>query len=46
MLHTEFQACEPIGSEKDFLIFLIYFYDLTLGPQMQDHLGPSDLHFI
>ena len=48
MLHTEFQASEPSGSEEDdFLIFFyIYFYDLNLGPQVQDHLGPSDLHFI
>ena len=28
------------------LLFYIYFYDLNLGPQVQDHLGPSDLHFI
>ena len=34
MLHTEFQASEPSGSEEeDFLIFfLIHFYDLNLGP--------------
>ena len=45
MLHTEFQASEPSGSEEeDFLIFFyIYFYDLNLGPP---GAGPSDLHFI
>ena len=48
MLHTEFQASEPSGSEEgDFLIFFfIYFYDLNLGPWVQDHLRPSDLRFI
>ena len=49
MLHTECQASEPSGSEEeDFLIFFfIYISDLNLGdPQVQDHLGPSDLHFI
>ena len=43
MLHTEFQASEPSGSEEeDFLIFsiffYIYFYDLNLGPP---GAGPS-----
>ena len=40
MLHTEFQASEPSGSEEeDFLIFFfIYFYDLNLGPP---GAGPS-----
>ena len=40
MLHTEFQASEASGSkEEDFLIFfLIYFYDLNLGPP---GAGPS-----
>ena len=32
MLHSEFQASEPSGSEEeDFLIFFIHFYDLNLG---------------
>ena len=41
MLHTEFQASEPSGSEEeDFLIFFffIHFYDLNLGPP---GAGPS-----
>ena len=40
MLHTEFQASEPSGSEEeDFLIFFyIYFYDFNLGPP---GAGPS-----
>ena len=34
MLHPEFQASEPSGSEEeDFLkFFYIYFYDLNQGP--------------
>ena len=42
MLHTEFQASEPSGSEEDdfliFFFFYIYFYDLYLGPP---GAGPS-----
>ena len=39
MLHTEFQASEPIGSEEEnFLIFYMYFYGLNLGPS---GAGPS-----
>ena len=39
MLHTEFQASEPSGSEEDdFLVFFLYFYDLNLGPP---GAGPS-----
>ena len=40
MLHTEFQASEPSGSEEeDFLnIFFIHFYDLNLRPP---GAGPS-----
>ena len=40
MLHTEFQASEPSGSEEeDFLIFFfIYISDLNLGPP---GAGPS-----
>ena len=41
MLHTEFQASEPSGSEEDnflFFFFFIYFYDLNLGPP---GAGPS-----
>ena len=37
MLHTEFQASEPSGSEEDHF-FYIYFYDLYLGPP---GAGPS-----
>ena len=49
MLHTEFKASEPSGSEEeDFLIFFLYIFFMIsiLDPQVQDHLGPSDLHFI
>ena len=39
MLHTEFQASEPSGSEEEnFLILFIYFYDLNLG---SPGAGPS-----
>ena len=48
MLHTEFQASEPSGSEEeDFLIFFSHISMIwTYDHQVQDHLGPSDLHFI
>ena len=36
MLHIEFQASEPIGSEEEiFLIFYMYFYGLNQGPPMR-----------
>ena len=40
MLHTEFQASEPSGSEEEnfLILFYIYFYDLNLGPP---GAGPS-----
>ena len=39
MLHTEFQASKPSGSEEeDFEYFSKYFYDLNLGPP---GAGPS-----
>ena len=43
MLHTEFQASEPSGSEEeDFLIFFfIYFYDLNPGAGPSRTLRPS-----
>ena len=45
MLHTEFQASKPSGSEEeDFCIFSKYFYDLNLGPPVRDHLRPCDFH--
>ena len=44
MLHTEFQASKPSGSEeKDFLIFFMYFYGSNLQLVARDHLGPWDL---
>ena len=39
MLHIQFQASEPKGSEEDFLsYFSTYFYDFNLGPP---GAGPS-----
>ena len=38
MLHIRFQASKPSGSEKDFLIYFMYFYGLNLGPP---GVGPS-----
>ena len=34
MIHTEFQASKPSGSEEEdfFKYFSKYFYDLNLGP--------------
>ena len=44
MLHTEFQATKPSGSEeKSFEYFSLYFYDLNLS-LAQVHLGTWDLH--
>ena len=48
MLHAEFQASKPNGSEaENFLIFSMYFYGLNLrlpgvGPSWS--LGPSSEH--
>ena len=44
MLHTEFQASKPSGSEEDFKYFHLYFYGSNLGPPARGHLGPWDLH--
>ena len=45
MLHTEFQATKPSGSEeKSFEYFSLYFNHLNLGPLAQVHLGTWDLH--
>ena len=47
MLHTQFQASKPSGSEKEdffFLYFSMYFNGSNLRPSGQGHLGPWDLH--
>ena len=45
MLNIQFQASRLKGSEEeDFEYFSMYFYDLNLGPLVQDHLGTWDLH--
>ena len=45
MLHTNFQASKPSGSEEeDFENFSMYFYGLNLGPLGKEPswiLGPS-----
>ena len=43
-VHTKVQASKPSGSEEDFLIFFMYFYDLNLRPhgaRQSWALGPS-----
>ena len=45
MLHTEFQASKPSGSEKKiFEYFSMYFYGSNLQSLARIHLGPWDLH--
>ena len=45
MLHTDFQACKPSGSEeKIFKYFSMYFYGWNLQLVARSHLGPWDLH--
>ena len=47
MLHTKFQASEPLGSQgEDFLIFLCYFYGSKLWRLVQGHFGSWDLCLI
>ena len=42
MIHIKFQVSKPSGLKKTFLIFLIYFYGLKLGPLARGHLGLCD----
>ena len=42
MLHIQFQASKPSGSEEE--DFFMYFYGSNLGLLARGHLGPWDLH--
>ena len=48
MIHTQFQASKPSGSEEeDFLIFFLCISMVqTQDPLARGHLGPWDLHLI